>query len=253
MSCEQYQELGAQLALDVLPAAELPAVEAHIATCPVCGPIQVQLREAVCALAYAAPVRTPRAELRARVLAMAGPGRPSAPPPRPSRWLVGALVACNLLFAGGLAVTYARLNHAQGEAVALKGRLAALEQHMASQTAADADLLASHDVRMVALAPQAQVQEAKAWVYWSPAKKAWLVTISGLPRQTDRTYQLWAVTADAKVSLGTFQPDANGVVRVHAELPMASKPMAAAVSVEPMGGMPQPTGPIVMVGPIKQL
>jgi anti-sigma-K factor RskA len=90
---------------------------------------------------------------------------------------------------------------------------------------------------------------ANARLFWSPERKAWLLTIAGLPPAgTGKTYQLWAVTPDAKVPMGTFEPDPKGMAVLDGTRKAPMKPMAAAVSLEPAGGMPQPTGPIVMLG-----
>ena len=61
-----------------------------------------------------------------------------------------------------------------------------------------------------------------------------------------RTYQLWLVTPDKKISAGTFEPR-DGDAMMRATMPLADKLMAIAVTEEPMGGMPQPTGAMVML------
>jgi anti-sigma-K factor RskA len=57
-----------------------------------------------------------------------------------------------------------------------------------------------------------------------------------------RAYQLWLVTASAKISAGTFSPDAGGdaVVRATYALP-ATALAAVAVTDEPAAGSAQPT------------
>ncbi|HEU5180824.1 MAG TPA: anti-sigma factor, partial [Candidatus Polarisedimenticolia bacterium] len=65
-----------------------------------------------------------------------------------------------------------------------------------------------------------------------------------------KTYQLWLVTAQAKISAGVFDPsseEAAGSVAVPTD---AGAVVAAAVTPEPAGGSPQPTGKIILLGKI---
>jgi hypothetical protein len=60
----------------------------------------------------------------------------------------------------------------------------------------------------------------------------------------DKTYELWWITGRAgPVRAGIFQPDERGVGRIEAEIPPDAGPIqAAAVTVEPAGGMSKPSG-----------
>jgi anti-sigma-K factor RskA len=75
-------------------------------------------------------------------------------------------------------------------------------------------------------------------------------TASNLPvLPPDRVYQLWVVTAEAPVSAGLLQPDAAGAVSIVAETPLdIGTPIAMAVTVEPAGGVPAPTGEKYLIG-----
>jgi anti-sigma-K factor RskA len=177
-------------------------------------------------------------------------------PKRSSSWAAAAAV----VLAIGLGTTSMMLYQQGNQVATLTQQQAALSNQlddMAREQAAarrDAEMLAGADVRMVAMQTQPMARTAQAWVYWSPTRHAWLATFKGLPEAgPNKTYQLWAVTPEKKVSLGVFSTDEHGVARVRAELPPNGKPMAAAVTLEPAGGMPDPTGPMVMVGPIKAL
>jgi anti-sigma-K factor RskA len=284
--CAEIQELATLMALDVLDAASRVEVETHMAGCSDCARVYSEMREAVGVLAYAAPLRTPSPELKARILLrvttasptpiLNGHGtatpsavvRPAEPAPiKVRRGLELALIACSVMLAVGLVGSLQRLGSVQGQLADQTAKVAALDAESArmqgelaqstvqsAAVARDADLLASKDVRMVAMESKPEVKSAQAWVYWSKERHAWLVTFRDLPAAgPQKTYQLWAVTGDKKVSLGIFSADAKGVARVHADLPEDGKPVACAVTVEPDGGVQQPTGPIVMVGPIKSL
>ena len=62
------------------------------------------------------------------------------------------------------------------------------------------------------------------------------------------TYQVWLVTDNAKISAGTFRPDAQGKTMMHAQIRDADRNALRAVAIteEPEGGMPAPTGPMVV-------
>ena len=63
----------------------------------------------------------------------------------------------------------------------------------------------------------------------------------------DRTYQLWSIEAGVPKSAGTFDTGAAGSA-LHRAVLAAPVPSDAvlAVTLEPRGGVPQPTGPIVL-------
>ena len=67
--------------------------------------------------------------------------------------------------------------------------------------------------------------------------------------QPDRTYQLWWIEDGKPVSAGTFDVDEGGagVVRVERLAP-SGQIQAWAVTIEPEGGVPQPTGAMVLKG-----
>ena len=69
------------------------------------------------------------------------------------------------------------------------------------------------------------------------------------PPNPGMTYQVWLVTDSAKISAGTFQPDATGHAFMQAKYALDRNALkAVAITEEPAGGMPSPTGPIVVSG-----
>ena len=70
------------------------------------------------------------------------------------------------------------------------------------------------------------------------------------PSDPGRTYQLWFITPDEKkVSAAVFDVGRRGVRRDRrARAARARKIAVAAVTEEPAGGVPQPTGAIQLVG-----
>ncbi|XAL98572.1 anti-sigma factor [Phycisphaeraceae bacterium D3-23] len=94
---------------------------------------------------------------------------------------------------------------------------------------------------------------AAARLFYDPVTRRLRMTVAGLdPAQAGETYQAWFVLGDGQggpVSLGTFNTNAAGEAVFEATLANAPDGIAlAAVSVEPLGGVPAPTGAIVIAG-----
>jgi anti-sigma-K factor RskA len=70
------------------------------------------------------------------------------------------------------------------------------------------------------------------------------------PAPANKSYQLWVVPMEGKpVSAGVI--DHGGPIHPWMmKLPQGMAAKAFAVTLEPVGGMPQPTGPMVLVGPV---
>jgi hypothetical protein len=110
-------------------------------------------------------------------------------------------------------------------------------------------IVTAPDVRRIDLAGQRTAPGAAARAFWSPSRGVVLMAANLPSLPPGRTYQLWFVTADAKVSVGLLKPDASG--RVDAIVTSATNlpsPAAVAVTQEPEGGVPQPTGDMYLVG-----
>ena len=80
-------------------------------------------------------------------------------------------------------------------------------------------------------------------MFWDQQHGAWTFVGHHLPApKSGRTYQLWLVTPTAKISAGTFSPDAAGRAIVRASYVLPKDGLAAiAVTDEPSAGSAQPT------------
>ena len=84
--------------------------------------------------------------------------------------------------------------------------------------------------------------------FWSPSRGL-VFTASHLPTlPAGRVYQLWVVTASGAVSAGVTQPDTTGRVRSVTRPATTSPAIAVAVTIEPEGGVPAPTGEMYLKG-----
>ncbi len=104
-------------------------------------------------------------------------------------------------------------------------------------------------VRVIGLA-SGSAKNPRALMFWDKARDKWTFVAHDLPAlPAGRTYQLWLVTATQKISAGTFAVGAGGDALIEATYPLDQNALkAVAVTEEPAGGVPQPTGSMVVVG-----
>jgi anti-sigma factor RsiW len=109
--------------------------------------------------------------------------------------------------------------------------------------------LAGRDVTMMTLTSSA-AREPYGRMFWDRARNRWTFIASNMPAlKPGRTYQLWLVTSKSKISAGTFQTQ-NGEAILQATYALTEPLSAIAVTEEPAGGVPQPTGvPVIAAGP----
>lgn len=105
------------------------------------------------------------------------------------------------------------------------------------------------DMKIVSLMNQ-EAREPLGRMMWNRASNDWIMVTHNLRQpKPGKTYQVWLVTADAKISAGTFKPDSAGNTFMHAKYAMDRNALrAVAITEEPEGGMPAPTGPMVVAG-----
>ena len=256
--------LAAPYVLGALDRADREAFEAHLVSCAACAEEVRSLSRATAALALTVPQITPRPELRERVLRAAtgaapmvssrGPQLERAPGVR--EWLP---LAATLIVTAGLGFYAWQL---QQRVRILEGRLDDTEQRafLAERATADARravddaqtslaVLAAPDLVRIDLAGQGPGSAARGRALWS-RNRGMVFTATNLPSAPPgRVYQVWVVTAQAPVSAGLLSPDASGGATVYFQTPSdIAAPVAVAVTLEPAGGVPAPTGARYLVG-----
>jgi anti-sigma-K factor RskA len=268
-----HEELQGNLpawAIGALRANESREVETHLATCGLCRDEAAGLSGVALALAASVPLETPSDAVRAKVMSRAT-GRPAAVAPAvktPARkaasgvsWAPWLVAAASLLLAAyfgmdslrvrrELDTVRAELQAARAEASATGVRLAVLQQASDRSESAFAVLVAPDVARIDLEGQPGQAPSASARAFWSRAR-GMVFSATSLPAPPPgRTYQVWVVTKDpAPLSAGLVQPDAQGRVNVVFATPTTiPQPIAVAVTLEPAGGVPAPTGPKVLVG-----
>jgi len=270
-----HDELRDSLAAEALGALHGPereALLAHLAGCEECARELAEMRATAGELAFAVPVVALDAERSARVRARlvaraAADARPQegapvtpvtplrqgpAPVSRAARsagWWAAAAAVALLLGAGAYAASLSRrvdalrgrLAAAQTEREALRGELLRRDGTLAE--------LAAPGVRVIDVASPEQ-RAPSGRMFWNPRNGTWTFFARGLPAVREgREYQLWLVTPTGPLSAGTFRPGPGGSAQVVAryDLPPGSL-RAIAVTEEPAGGLPAPTGEVVVSG-----
>jgi anti-sigma-K factor RskA len=219
---------------------------------------------------------TGSADVIAPPVAITMPAAPSTPTlrleprdPRPSSDVVrpapaarpGAIARIAPWFAAAASLGIALQQVQSGRRVAAERDAAqsALQAATATTTQLSSKLAASDSlvsaltgaqVSVVELASTAKLPPG-ARMFWDRVTNRWtLITHDLTPAQSGRVYQLWLVTAKAeKISAGTFNTDAQGRAVVQATYALAAADLAAiAITEEPEGGSPQPTGAILVAG-----
>jgi anti-sigma-K factor RskA len=199
-----------------------------------------------------APPASVKTALMSRIAGETGRQPPPAAvtPLRPRRvfWPVvwaAALAAGIAAITVGLSVSSnyeKRLQALTGEAAALKADIDRERAFIA--------LLRDPSTEIVALAGQKTAPEARARMFWNPRAGGYFVA-AGLPvPPSGKTYQLWAIAGkNAPVSAGVFGVDARGTggLRVP-QLAGVEKVDVFAVTLEPAGGLPAPSGEMYLAG-----
>jgi anti-sigma-K factor RskA len=112
--------------------------------------------------------------------------------------------------------------------------------------------ITSPATKWVAMAGE-EAPQASAKLVWDTKSQTWIIYIYNLPEPpSDKDYQLWYVTKDAKISAAVFRPNTQGEYELKLTLPpdVVKGLAATAVTLEPKGGSQQPTGNIFLKGVI---
>ncbi len=259
----ELEQLLPAYALGALDGIEREELEAHLATgCPECrrelARWEADLSSLAESLAAELPPVAPSDVARARVLK--GIEEPRAPEvARPRRWAVWLPLAAALVLAvlAGTAYQGSRreLDQLGSERERLARQVAALDSELAAarsegrRLARALEVVSAPGMRPVALAALGG-QSGAGRAFVDPATRRAVFVASGLPAlPAERDYELWFIAGGKPVPAGVFDVDAEGRARLEVEHVAPPEQIDAwAVTVEPAGGRPQPTGEMVLKG-----
>jgi hypothetical protein len=256
ITCDQCREELTEFALGPADAVQAEHMAAHLAACPVCRQELEELQAAWSALpATLAPI-PPRPEVIERVLAQIDGNRVviAAPRYQPSRKerILSYVVAASI-FLGVTAGLWLLTRPPGGGDAAARRSAENLAQRLGNLQEMER-LLASKNVRLVALKPQASAEATQAYVIWDFAARQWHFYASNLPAPTAGfEYQVWAVPAKGDPVGGpTFNVNAEGLGSAVIDVPTLDvrTPAKAIVTLEPAGGSKTPTGKVFLEAPL---
>jgi anti-sigma-K factor RskA len=252
-------------ALGVLEGEEKAAFEAHVPTCAACAEKLAEARGRICsARVRGSPRRAVSGAVKERLMrqihsapAGAGVQRERAPrePERAEgflRPLVARCCACP-----GERVAYSRLDSAVAGKRAPHRRIGGRARRIAKQQAQLDEarhvvaLMEAKDTKTVALASQPGMAKGAVRVMYNA--KMGMAMCDGWvdPAPANKSYQLWLVPMEGKpISAGLVEYSNGPMKPWMVKLPPGVEAKAFAITLEPEGGMPQPTGPMVLVGPV---
>jgi anti-sigma-K factor RskA len=244
-------------ALGALDGEEKQSLEAHLQACPHCLQQLAAARQRTALIGLAAPPAAPRPQVksalmdRVRAEKRAGAQSGTAPtaPSRTSkkRW--------GLRFASAFGLATFVLTFATTELAKQDLNRGKQLQQLQAQLAQDSatmqfmgQVTGAPDSAQVTLLQQPNGPPGQARVLYNARMGMGIYSGQIAPAPAGKAYQLWLVPASgAPVSAGMVEANQqNGAVMLHLPPGLAAKEFA--VTIEPQGGMPQPTGPMVLVG-----
>lgn len=247
-------------ALGALDGEEKQALEAHVRLCAECAREVEAARQRVALLGLAAPAAAPAArvkeELLRRVRAERIPemGR-AVRDAEPRRgfgfgWLTPAFGVATVVFAALAGMFWMRDARDLQRIHALEGQLAEVQtrsQEIARASETTDKLLEMPGTKRVALMPMPGMGNGRGGVLYN-AKMGMVACAGWLPAPPKgKSYQLWLVPMEGKpMPLYVFGEEWTEPMQMHVTPGMEAK--AFAVTEEPAGGMPWPTGPKVLMG-----
>ncbi|MBI1875126.1 MAG: anti-sigma factor [Acidobacteria bacterium] len=254
---DDLHELTGLYALGALRGEEHARFEAHLEVCERCRAEVRSFSPVVESLSRAGAVVEPPLALRARVVPGGG-NRAVVRDLRPSPTLAWLAAAASVVLTIGVgwyaAQLHARIDDLEARLAAANFRAGAAERQTAdARQAADRaqdmlGVLSAPDMARVDLKGQGAAAAAAGRAFWSRSRGL-VFTATNLPAlPAGKVYQLWVVTPTAPVSAGLLHPDDQGRVTTVAQTDPAISPVAMAVTLEPEGGVPSPTGDKYLIG-----
>jgi anti-sigma-K factor RskA len=244
MENKHVDDLVDAYALGALEPDEVDVVERHLQTCHACQALVAEARRASELLLYAAPQVAPPAALRGRVLARIAEEK-------------AATARDGTAESAAATVQPEPQPPVAADRGPFQRLLAALRNEPAPAGEADAllrDLLADPQVVIWPTNGTEAEPGASGRLVVSPRRRDAVFVASGLRRpEAGKAYQVWLLRGGQPLPNALFAVNRAGVGAgiVHANEPWPAFDTVA-VTPEPLGGSPAPTGPIVLAGALTQ-
>lgn len=131
-----------------------------------------------------------------------------------------------------------------------KEQISMLELQLKQQRS-EINWLRDPSVQLAMLTGLADAPGAHGKMIWSPAESKGMFYADALPKlASGKSYQLWVIGSKGPVSAGVFEPNQQGaaIVTITQIGGAANGSLQFAVTIEPRGGLAQPSGAMVLAG-----
>jgi anti-sigma-K factor RskA len=256
-------------ALGAFEGDEKLAIESHVASCADCARKLAEAQGRIALLAFAVPRVEPSPAVKQRLMQqvraaeeasapnrIAGksvaPERAAREPQRDgrffARWWSAVLIPAAAVLAFATVFLWNEKRQLDEQLAALRAAMRQQQQQL-QDARAMADLVADPGTVIVPLAQQPNMPRGTAHVMYNMKMGTLMYDGTMDPAPAAKSYQLWLMPAEGNpISAGVFNPVSGQPNRWTMKMPPGVSPKAFAVTLEPAGGMPHPTGPKVLVG-----
>lgn len=242
----QWLDQAPAYVLGALSPGETREFEAVLARSPELRAEVARYREVTAVIGTSQPVEPP-SDLRQRVLARArreGPFEAPVVPIRRRQWIPWLAAAAGIVLAIGLAwqnQTLRRsLSAADSSLARMSARLSERERLLTG--------ILDPGVELVRLDATGE-QPPAIRIYRNRVTRTAILHGTRLrPAPAGRAYQLWLIEDGQPIPSQVFNAAADGTVVVEGIPVTVDNLQAFAITEEPAGGSPQPTGPILLLG-----
>ncbi|HEY1296089.1 MAG TPA: anti-sigma factor [Chloroflexota bacterium] len=260
LTCEEFQDLAAVVALDAADADDVQRVEEHAEACPTCRGWLDDMRTAAAGLGTLVAQVDPPPALRAHVVeAVRREPRPiafarrllprsSAGRPRLSAaWLVAAasfIVALASL--GWVAMLQGQISDLRNQAAVASDRETRIDRVVT--------VLASDKLAIKPLLPAGATLASTGYVFMDPKSETGMLMCHDLPPvEQGHAYQVWFVRGNDRVSAGMLWPDRSGDGYTMIQVPPDVQSFdSIGLTDEPGNGSAWPTTPRVIGAPLRE-
>lgn len=255
----EYFEYLAAYALGALTPAEKLRLEEHLRSgCDLCEPELIILNETVARYPQGGQLIEMPAGLKDKVRGRLEKEGLLDSPEVPvvqkrdtgSYWFAAAAMIVAAITALLYWNTYGELKKESTKVAQKESQISELEQTLRKKDA-EISWLRDPGVQLALLTGLAQASQAKGKIIWHPVEHKGIFYVESLPKiEPNKSYQLWVIGAQGPVSAGVFATDPRGaavvtISRIEGKL---DGPPQFAVTVEPYGGVKQPTTTPILLG-----
>ena len=242
MEHKEARELLEAYALGALEKEELATFEAHLGSgCEECEEALKDISELTARLSFVLPQQAPLPRVKEQLMASVK-GKGSYVKSKPIRirktgWVVAGFAIGVVLALGLTAINL------QQEITQLRKDLEETEDITA--------ILGSSGMQFIDLKGVEPNAQAFGKVVLDPGRGAAVVHMYRLPKTPEgMEYQLWVMREGKPTSAGLFtvSEDGRGILNLH-DFPDPTSIASYAVTIEPKGGQPSPTGMMYLTGP----